>query len=88
MDPVEVELDAFRVVAFDGRALEIFGASERRFHVKLLAVTVAAPDKKGRHQVRLEQTQRETDMLLDDDAFGRLQPVLDALRAAGVTFNG
>jgi hypothetical protein len=31
VDPVEVELDAFWVVAFDGRVLEIFGASERRF---------------------------------------------------------
>ena len=88
VEPLEVQLDALRVVTFDGHVLEIFGGAERRFHVKLLTVSVAAPDKKGQRRVALEQSQRETDLLLDEDAFARLQPILDALRTAGVAFHG
>lgn len=87
MEPLEVELDAFRVVAFDGRVLEIFGGAERRFHAKLLTVTVSEP-KKGQRHVTLEQSQRQNDLLLDDAAFAKLQPILDALRSAGVAVNG
>ncbi|HWW45726.1 MAG TPA: hypothetical protein VN180_11700 [Acidimicrobiia bacterium] len=88
MDPLEVQLDAFRVVMFDGHVLEIFGGADQRFHVKLLTVSVAAPDKKGQRRVALEQSQRETDLLLDENAFARLEPILDALRTAGVAFHG
>ena len=88
MDPLEVQLDAFRVVTFEGRVLEIFGGQDQRYHVKLLTVSVAAPDKRGQRRVTLEQSQREMALLLDEDAFGRLQPILDALRSAGVAFHG
>ena len=88
MGSLEVQIDQFRVAAFDGRVLEIFGGAERRFHVKLLTVTVSGPDKRGTRQITLEQSQRQTDMPLDETAFARLQPLLDALRTAGVTVTG
>ena len=50
-------------------------------------MTMSAPDKKGRRDVTLVQTQRQTDLLLDGDAFARLQPILDALQAAGVALS-
>jgi len=88
MDSLEVQLDQNRVAAFDGRVLEIFGGAERRFHVTLLTVTVSAPDKRGARQVRLEQSQRLTSLPLDETAFAQFQPLLDALRTAGVTVTG
>jgi hypothetical protein len=84
MDLLEVEIGQRRVAAFDGRVLEIFGGPERRFHVKLLTVSVSGPDKRGIRQVRLEQYQG-TGMTLDEAAFAQFQPLLDALRTAGVT---
>ena len=88
MDLVEVQIDQLRVAAFDGRVLEIFGGAERRFHVKLLTVTVSGPDKRGTRQVILEQSQQQTGMPLDETAFAQFQPLLDALRSAGVTVTG
>jgi hypothetical protein len=72
MDLLEVESDQNRVVAFDGRVFEVFGGSVRRFHVTLLAVTISGPDKRGNRDVTLEA------------AFERFQPLLDALKGAGV----
>jgi len=88
VDALEVQLDRDRVVVFDGDVLELFGGAGRRFHVKLLTVTVSDPDKKGRRQVTLEQSQSQTQLLLDDETFAPLQPVLDALRSAGVSVSG
>ena len=88
MDLVEVQIDQNRVAAFDGRVLEILGGAGCRFHVKLLTVTVSGPDKRGTRQVTLEQSQQETGMPLDETAFARFQPILDALRNAGVTVTG
>jgi len=88
MGLLEVQLDQNRVVAFDGRVLEIFGGVDSRFHVKLLTVTVSAPDKRGARQVMLEQSQRVTSLPLDEAAFAQCQPLLDALRAAGATMTG
>ena len=87
MDSLEVEIGQRRVATFDGRVLEIFGGPERRFHVKLLTVTVSGPDKRGIRQVTLEQYQR-TEIPLDETAFAQFQPLLDALRTAGVTVTG
>jgi hypothetical protein len=84
MDLLEVVIDQNRVVAFDGRVLEVFGGSVRRFHVKLLAVTVSGPDKKGNRDVTLEQSGIENALPPDEAAFERFQPLLDALRGAGV----
>ncbi len=88
MAVLEVQFDQNRVAAFDGRVLEIFGGAERRFHVKLLTVTVSAPDKRGARQVMLEQSQRLTALPLDEAAYAEVQPLLDALRTAGVTVTG
>ncbi len=84
MDLLEVEVDRNRVVAFDGRVLEVFGGSVRRFHVTLLAVTVSGPDKKGNRNVTLTQSGMDNALPLDEAAFERIQPLLDALRSAGV----
>ena len=84
MDPLEVEIDQNRVATFDGRVLEIFGGSVRRFHVKLLTVTVSGPDKRGIYDVTLVQAGIDNALPLDEAAFGRFQPILDALKAAGV----
>lgn len=84
MDALEVQIDQNRVVAFDGRVLKVFGGSVRRFHVKLLAATVSAPDKKGNRNVTLEQAGIDTALPLDEAEFGRFQPVLDTLKGAGV----
>jgi hypothetical protein len=51
----DIQLDANRLVTFDGRVLEVFGGAVRRFHVALLAVTVSDPDKKGNRNVTLTQ---------------------------------
>jgi hypothetical protein len=85
MGPLEVQIDSNRVVSFDGRVLEIFGASVRRYHVTLLAVTVSGPDKRGTRTVKLEQSQVEYDWPVDEAQFEQLRPVLDALRGAGVS---
>lgn len=47
MDLLEVAAGPNHMVTFDGRLLEVFGGSVRRFHVKLLAVTGSDPDKHG-----------------------------------------
>lgn len=85
MDLLEVEIDQNRVVTFDGHVLQVFGRSVRRFHVRLLAVTMSGPDKKGNRNVTLEQSGNETAPPLDEAAFEGLQPLLDALQGAGVS---
>jgi hypothetical protein len=84
VDVVEVQVDANRVVAFDGRVLEIFGGSVRRFHANLLSITVPAPDKRGNRDVTLHQSATETSLPVDEQQFAMIQPVLDALKAAGI----
>ena len=48
VDLLEVKIDQYRVASFDGRVLEIFGGSVRRFPGELLSVTGSRPDKKGK----------------------------------------
>jgi hypothetical protein len=84
VDLLEVKIDHDRVASFDGRVLEVFGGSVRRFHVQLLSVTVAGPDKKGNRDVTLTQSGRDNAVPLDEAQFDRFQPPLDALKAAGV----
>jgi hypothetical protein len=85
VDVIEVDVDQNRVVVFDGRVLEVFGGSVRRFHVHLLTVAVSGPDKKGNRNVTLVQAGIDNAVPLDEAAFERFQPVLDALKGAGVT---
>ena len=88
MDPLEIELDQNRVATFDGRVLEIFGGSVRRFHVKLLTVTVSGPDKHGNRNVTLVQANIDNAVPIDEGTFGQFQPILDALKSAGVSVSG
>jgi hypothetical protein len=85
MNPLDIHIDENRVASFDGRVLEVFGGEVRRFHVRLLTVVVPAPDKRGTRNVELRQAQRIASMPLDEAAFERIQPLLDALRRAGVS---
>ena len=88
MNAVEVQLDANRVVAFDGHVLEVFGGAVRRFHRQLLTVRVSEPDKRGTRQVTLTQAGSDTSVPVDDAQFTAFQPVLAALREAGVAVAG
>jgi len=89
VEALEVRIDEYRVVAFDGRVLEFFGADEGRFHVDLLSVTVADPDKKGNRSVKVEDAHSQMTIGplggLDEASFQRLRPVLDALKVAGAS---
>ncbi len=87
MEVLEVEIDQNRV-AFDGRVLEVFGGSVRRFHVTLLTAKVAGPDKRGDREVTLVQAGIQHAVPLDEATFGRFQPLLDALKGAGVSVAG
>ena len=85
---IEVGVDDNRIVSFDGRVLEIVGGTEGRFHVALLAVSVPEADKRGNRHLAFHQSQRQTLLPLDQEQFERLQPILDALRNAGVEVTG
>jgi hypothetical protein len=79
---LEVQIDGNRLVAFDGQVLEVFGGSVRRFHVKLLTVTVSRPDKRGAREITLTQAGTNAALPLDEPATFR--PILEALQNAGV----
>ncbi len=87
MEPLEVDVDKNRVVSFDGRVLEVFGGPGR-FHVHLLTIAVAGPDKHGSRNVTLRQAGEVLFLPLDALAFERIQPLLDALKQAGVSIVG
>jgi hypothetical protein len=86
VDQPDIQLDANRLVTFDGRVLEVFGGAVRRFHVALLAVTVSDPDKKGNRNVTLTQAGNDWSLPVDESTFERLAPLLQGLKEAGVTF--
>jgi hypothetical protein len=80
---LEVALDPVRLIAFDGRVLELFFGQGLRFHVAVLTVEVSGPDKKGFRTLTFK-SQRTSQLQVDGEAFDRLRPILDALHAAGV----
>jgi hypothetical protein len=84
MDLLEVSAGPDRIVAFDGRVLEIFDGSDRRFHVRLLSVTVPRPDKRGNRTIVLLQGRTNHYLTVDEPAWEQLQPLLEALKSAGV----
>lgn len=88
MDLLEVAAGPNRMVAFDGRVLEVFGGSVRRFHVRLLSVTVSGPDKHGNRNVVLRQAGIENSLPVDEAAYEQLQPLLAALKSTGVPVAG
>ncbi len=82
---------------FDGRVLEYFGSfgigggysvPSTRIHKSQLAVKTKGPDRKGRYQVKfVSPAPFDVTWFCDDEAEFRLfDPILDALRSAGVTF--
>jgi hypothetical protein len=89
----DLEPTGYNLVAtFDGRVLEIFGNlsdDSSRVHAKFLSVSVSEPDKKGRRTVRLHGGGFDLFLSqLDDGAVQAVQPLLDALRNAGVPSTG
>jgi hypothetical protein len=88
MELLEVAAGPNRMVTFDGRVLEVFGGSVRRFHVKLLSVTVSGPDKHRNRNVVLRQAGIENSLPVDEPAYERLQSLLAALKSAGVPVVG
>jgi len=88
MDLLEVGAGPNRIVAFDGRVVEVFGGSVRRFHVKLLSVTISGPDKHGNRNVVLRQAGIDNSLPVDEPAYEQLQPLLQALKSAGVSVAG
>ena len=86
MDLIEVSVGHGRIIAFDGRVLEVFGASPRRFHADLLSVAVLSPDKHGIRSVIFRQAEvDDTAYQLDQQSYEQLQPVLEALKSAGAS---
>jgi hypothetical protein len=57
----------------------------RRFHVQLLSVTVSRPDKHGYRNVVFIQAGMANSLPVDEPAYEQLQPLLDALKSAGVS---
>ena len=88
MELLETRVDDYRVAAFDGRVLEFFGLTEGRYHVALLTVQVAGPDKHGKRTVTFRQSQQQMSLTLEQDSFERVQVILDALAEAGVEVSG
>ena len=88
MDLLEVAAGPNRIVSFDGRVLEVFGGSVRRFHVNLLSVTVSGADKHGNRNVVLRQAGIDNSLPVDEAVYQQLQPLLQALENAGVSIAG
>jgi len=86
MDALETQIDDDCIMTFDGHVLERFGyQSADRFHVRLLGVAVAGPDKRGYRTVHLKRSRGGgSEFQLDAAAFERFGQVLDALEGAGV----
>ena len=84
MGVLEVQIDQNRLATFDGKVLEVFGGSVRRFHINLLTVKISRPDKRGSRVVTLTQALNEASLPLDESQFAAFQPILDAMRDAGV----
>ena len=83
MDLLEIAAGPNRMITFDGRVLEVFGGSVRRFHIKLLSVTVSGPDKHGNRNIALRQAGTDNSLPVDEP-LEQLQPLLAALKNAGV----
>jgi hypothetical protein len=88
MDLLEVGAGPNRIVTFDGRVLEVFGGAVRRFHVRLVSVTVSGPDKHGNRDVVLRQAGIDNSLPVDEPTYEQLQPLLLALKSAGVSVTG
>jgi hypothetical protein len=79
------------VAMIEGPVVEIFGPlsdDSSRAHVKFLSLEVSDPDKKGRRDVWLKRGGGVLFLVLgklDDAQFAAAQPLLGALRNAGVS---
>jgi len=97
LELVEIVLPAGGVFTFDGRVFEYFGSfglggghsvSSVRIHRSQLKVKTKGPDRKGRYELTfVSPAPFDVTWPCDDEAELRLfDPILDALRQAGVTF--
>jgi hypothetical protein len=93
----EVALGDGRILAFDGRVLEIFGdwaistyhLAGMRIHVKQLTVTTPGPNRKGHYELELVGPHKfisTYNEFQDETEWASVQPLLDALRSAGARF--
>ncbi|HEY6429511.1 MAG TPA: hypothetical protein VIX84_19975 [Acidimicrobiales bacterium] len=89
MEMLEAKPGGF-VLQFDGRVLEFFGGvqatSAWRRHIALInGVVVTGPDKRGDWSIALQPPPKLiTAFTLSQAEFEAVQPILDALRGAGV----
>jgi hypothetical protein len=89
VDKVVVHVGGF-VFQFDGQVLELFGqnaTSQYRKHIELMTeVVLTGPDKKGNWSLATRPPPHQVvEITLSADQRAGVQPVLDALQAAGVT---
>jgi hypothetical protein len=89
VDKVVAHVGGF-VFQFDGQVLELFaqnGQSQYRKHIKLMTeVVLTGPDKKGNWSMATRPPPHQVfEITLSADQRAGVQPVLEALWAAGVT---
>jgi hypothetical protein len=89
VDKVVAHVGGF-VFQFDGQVLELFGqnaTSQYRKHIELMTeVVLTGPDKKGNWSLATRPPPHQVvEITLSADQRAGVQPVLDALQAAGVT---
>jgi hypothetical protein len=87
MDMQEVRVGERGLFAWDGRILEVFGASKasgsRRFHPSVTELRIQEPDNKGRAVITLNWHDAVTTIVqVDTEEFARLRPLLDEFAAA------
>ena len=71
-------------VTFDGLVLELFSESyeERRFHVRLIRSIELAPDKKGRHHLKIVTRVLNADREVDDGAVSEVMDLVAQVQKA------
>lgn len=87
MELQEVRIGERRLVTWDGRILEVFGALKasggRRFHPAVSELRIDTPDGKGRVTFSINwHDATTTTMQVEAEEWTRLQPLLDEFSAA------
>jgi hypothetical protein len=87
MEMQEVRVGERGLFAWDGRVLEVFGASKasggRRFHPAVTELRIQEPDNKGRAVITLNWHDATTTIVqVGVEEFARLRPLLDGFAAA------
>ena len=87
MEIQEVRIGERRLVAWDGRILEVFGAlkasGSRRFHPSVTELRIEGPDNKGRVTVTMNWHDAVTTIMqVEAEEWTRLRPIFDEFAAA------